>query len=220
MSKKSEISYKQEIIRKAIHMNSLSIPIVYSFISQETALTILIPLAIIAISLDFLSKINQSIQKVFYTIFGKIMRPYEVNKKFVLNGASWVLISAILCIWVFPKPFAITGFAILIISDVSAALIGRRYGKHKLFNKSWEGTSAFIISAFLVILFIGIVSSAPYTYFVFGFASAIISGFVEAASGVMKIDDNISIPVSVGIVLWAGSLYADSINASYIFLLN
>lgn len=219
MSDKKEIGYKQEIIRKAIHLNSLSIPIVYSFITRETALTILIPLTILAILLDFFSKINKTVNKFFFMIFGKIMRPFEVEKKFVLNGASWVLISATLCIWIFPKIFAVTGFAILIVSDLSAALIGRRYGKHKLFNKSWEGTSAFMISAAIVILVVGALSSAPYTFFIFGFLAAIISAFVEASSGVMKIDDNISIPVSVGLVLWAGNYYAEFLNASYICLL-
>ena len=49
MTKEFEIPYKQEVVRKSIHLISLSIPIVYSFITQELALWILIPLSILSI---------------------------------------------------------------------------------------------------------------------------------------------------------------------------
>ena len=58
MTKKTEISYRSEVYRKLIHLNSLLIPIVYSFITKELALTILIPLTIISIILDFICVLN------------------------------------------------------------------------------------------------------------------------------------------------------------------
>lgn len=56
-----EISYKQELIRKSIHLCSLSIPIAYSFLDKETALTILIPLTILAVSIDLAIKDRKSV---------------------------------------------------------------------------------------------------------------------------------------------------------------
>jgi dolichol kinase len=200
---KKDISYKEEVLRKSIHMCSLSIPIAYAFISKETALTVLTIISVMFIGTDILSKFSKTVNGLVMKFFGSILRPHEIEKKYVLNGASWVFISALMCIILFPKIIVISAFSILIISDILAALIGRKFGKHRLFTKSWEGTSAFIISAFIVISIVGSVFQAPWTFYLFGFISAIIGGIIEAASEVIKFDDNLSIPLSVGLSLWA-----------------
>jgi len=221
MSNEFEITYRQEVLRKSIHMISLSIPIVYTFIPKELALWILIPLTILSIIIDFASRKKSKFREFFHKYFGKILRPHEYYDVFTLNGATWVLISAVVCVIMFPKIFVITGFTILIISDISSALIGRRFGKHPLFvRKSWEGTTAFWVTAILVVLIIGTIISAPWTYFFFGIIAAIIGGFAEAASTMMKMDDNLAIPVSIGLVLWGGELLSvNFFHISYIHLL-
>jgi dolichol kinase len=200
-----EISYSQEILRKGIHLISLSIPITYSFVTKEFALSLLIPITILSIIFDFASRENNKFRYYYHKIFGKMLRPHEYYDVFTLNGASWVFITAVLCILVFPKLIMVTGFSILIVSDVSSALIGRRYGKHKLFiRKSWEGTAAFWVSAFMVIIVIGLLLNAPWTFFLFGFIAAFVGGFAEAIAPIIKMDDNITIPVSIGLVMWVG----------------
>lgn len=220
MSESAEISFSQEVLRKGIHLISLSIPIIYIFVTREIALSILVTLAIFAITIDFLSKFDNIVGIMLKKYFGKMLRPHEINQKYVLNGASWVFISAVVCVFIFPKFLTVVSFTVLIISDISAALYGRKYGKHKLFvNKSWEGTFAFMISAIIVVFIYGIIFNAPVIYFIGGIASAIIGGFVEAASTKMKVDDNLSIPTSVGFVLWIFGIYADSILTPFLHLL-
>ncbi len=197
---KTDIPFKQELYRKGIHLISLSIPIGYIFVDQQTALYILIPLAIIAVVIDVMSKRNNVIHHLLYGYFGKILRPHE-RKKFVLNGASWVLISASICVWIFPKIVMITAFSILIISDIAAALIGKRFGSVPFLDKSLAGTSAFIISAIIVCTIIGTFTNAPATYYIASYVSSVIGGIVEASSRRLKVDDNLSIPMSVGLVL-------------------
>lgn len=103
-------------------------------------------------------------------------------------------------------------FSILIISDISSALIGRKFGKHPSFEgKSWEGTIAFWVSAWIVVIVIGLLLNAPWPYYLFGFAAAIVGGFAEAASRVLKLDDNLSIPISVALTMWGGAY----ISATY-----
>lgn len=218
--KKKEISYQQELFRKLIHLCSLSIPIGYVFISKEMALTILIPLAVAMVLIDILTKKVKALNKIYKKFFGAMLRKHEKKKKkILLNGASWVLISAVLTVFVFPKIIAVTAFAILIVSDIAAALIGRKFGRTPLFNKSWEGTSAFIISAIGVVCTIGIIFNAPISYFLVGVVAAIVGGFAEAASKILKTDDNFSIPISVGSVLWIGGLISQNYGSYFINLL-
>ncbi len=218
--KKQPISYQQELLRKLIHLFSLSIPIVYFHMDRIVALAILLPLALLAISLDFLSKGENGFSRFIKKYLGAMMRAHEKKKnKVVLNGASWVLISAYLTILIFPKLLAVTGFAILIISDLTAALVGRKFGKHPLFNKSWEGTLSFMGSAMLVVLFIGISVSAPWTFYIAGIIGAIAAAFVEAAAKILKADDNLTIPLSFGVVAWTLAIFAEQIGIPFLYLL-
>ena len=195
------IEYKHEIVRKAIHLFSLSIPTIYFFISKQTALCLLVPITAAFIIVDLARYSILPVSQWFYKWFGWLLRRHETdvtNKR--LNGASNVLISALLCVLLFPKIIAINAFTILIISDTTSALIGRRFGKHRFLGKSFEGSLAFFISAVLVIFIAPKVDHRLVEY-VIGIFAAAIGTVVEALP--IKIDDNLTIPLSVGFSLWA-----------------
>ena len=195
------IEYKHELVRKAIHLFSLSIPTIYFFISKQMALCLLVPITAMFIVVDTTRYYIPSVAQWFYKWFGWLLRRHEtdINKK-RLNGASNVLISALLCVLLFPKVIAINAFTILIISDTTSALIGRRFGRHRFLAKSLEGSLAFFVSAVVVILVAPKIDKLPMEYII-GFIAAAIGTVVEALP--IKIDDNITIPLSVGFSLWA-----------------
>jgi len=195
------IQYRDELFRKLIHLTSLSIPIVYYFISTETAALILGILAVVALTLDLGRYLHPETGKLFYKIFGFMLREHELDhKKRNLNGATYVLISALISVLIFPKVIFISAFSILIISDSSAALIGRKFGKRKFLSKSLEGTLAFFISACIVILFTPKVSGFFDEYLI-GFIASFVGAIVENISFKL-VDDNLSIPLSVGFTMW------------------
>jgi dolichol kinase len=115
----------------------------------------------------------------------------------------------------FPKVLALTALAILIVSDTSAALIGRRFGRRRFFTKSVEGSSAFFVSAILVVALTPKIEYRLEEYLI-GALGALVGGVVEA-SGV-GLDDNLSIPISVGGVMWL--CYAIFLPAVNIFRLD
>jgi dolichol kinase len=196
------INYRDEVVRKLIHLFSLSIPITYYFISRLDALLILSILTFVVITIDLLRYYSPTIAKIFYSIFGFLLRKHEKdNNKKALHGASYVLLSATICVLIFPKIFFLTAFGILIISDSMAALVGRKFGKHKLFRKSLEGTLAFFISAIIVVLITPKTTGDSYEYLI-GFFAAGAAAIVENIS-YGWIDDNLSIPITIGFIMWA-----------------
>lgn len=197
-------------------MCSLSIPVIYIYVTQETALMVLVPLCILAIVIDFMSRKPNIVQKFMHSLFGDILRPHEKKGGFGLNGASWVLISAIVCVVIFPKLITVTGFTILIISDLSAALIGKKWGKTNFLDKSFEGSTAFVITAMIVVTVWGKIFQLPLSYFLIGYFASIVGAVFEASSTRFKIDDNLAIPVSIGFIMWFGNEIAKVINASYL----
>lgn len=196
------IHYRDELVRKLIHLFSLTIPTIYYFISRSLAISILAGLTAFALILDLARYFHPEIGKIFYKIFGFLLRKHEVDQeKKNLNGATYVLISALIGVIIFPKIIFITAFAILIISDTSAALIGRKFGKKPFLRKSLEGTLAFFISASIVILFTPKLTNNIAEYLI-GLAAAFVGAIVENVSYGIA-DDNLSIPLSVGFVMWA-----------------
>ncbi|MBM2845490.1 MAG: Dolichol kinase [Bacteroidetes bacterium] len=195
-----EQSYGVELVRKAIHLCSLSIPIVYSFISQSTALAILVPLTLVVGLADLARLFHPPVGHFYYEYFGWLLRAHERDgERRRLNGATYVLLSATLCVVIFPKLIVITAFSILIISDTLAALVGRKFGRHQFLGKSLEGTAAFFLSALVVVLITPKVEYLFIEYLIGGFG-ALSGAVVEAIS--IAVDDNLSIPLSIGAVMW------------------
>jgi dolichol kinase len=194
------IEYRHELVRKAIHMCSLSIPIVYFFLTREQALWILVPMTIAFFVVDVARFYSRTVSRWFYNWFGWLLRRHEQDEAVKrLSGATNVLISACFCVLVFPKIITVNAFAILIVSDTTSALIGRRFGKRRFFRKSLEGSIAFFVSALIVVLIAPKIERLPMEYLAAVIASAV-GAFVEAAS--TTIDDNITIPISIGITMW------------------
>ncbi len=211
---KDQISMSGEMARKVIHITSLSIPIGYYYLSYHTTLWILIPFTLFALFIDYGRYYIPVIDKVVNKMFGSILREHERDsKRKLLSGGSYVLISACLCILIFPKIIAISAFSILIISDTSSALIGRRFGKHHFLDKSLEGSIAFIVSACIVVVIAPKVDCLWQEYCI-GFIAAIIGGIIEAMSVRLRVDDNFSVPISIGIIMWLGYYLLSLIDPS------
>lgn len=195
------INYRDELVRKLIHLFSLSIPVIYYFIPTSVSIIILAVLTVIALLIDLGRFISSSFAVIFYKTFGFLLREHELDKKKKnLTGASYVLISALICAIIFPKVIFVTAFAILIISDTMAALVGRKFGEHKFLRKSFEGTFAFFISASIVVLLTPKVGNYFLEYII-GIIAALVGALVENISYGF-VDDNLAIPLSVGLTMW------------------
>lgn len=193
-------NYAAEVVRKGIHLFSLLIPVLYYFLPKTVALSVLIPLTFLFLLSDVARLFLPSIGRLYERFFGWLLRQHEQNQRGRrLNGATYVLLSAVLCVWLYPKVIVITAFAILIISDSAAALIGRRFGKRPFLGKSLEGTSAFLVTALCVVAVAPKIAYLPAEYLIGG-AAAILGALVEA--GTVGIDDNLSIPLSIGTAMW------------------
>jgi dolichol kinase len=200
LESKATIDYGAEIVRKSIHLFSLSIPVVYYFISRELALWILVPITLAFLIVDLSRYWSPAVARWFYRWFGWLLRRHEQDiRTRRLSGATNVLLAAVFCVAVYPKIITVNAFAILIISDTTSALIGRRYGRHRFLAKSFEGTLSFFVSAVAVILVAPKIQGLMAEYFI-GVIAAGIGAIVEASS--IPVDDNISIPVGVGAVMW------------------
>ncbi len=211
------INYRDELLRKLIHLCSLSIPVIYYYTSTPTAILILSILTFFAVVLDVFRYLHPSLGKIFYMFFGFLLRKHEMdNKKKNLNGATYVFISALICVIIFPKMLVITAFTILIVSDSIAALIGRKFGKTPFLYKSLEGTLAFFLSASIVIFLTPKIEHSIMEYGI-GILAAAVGAITENISYGIA-DDNLSIPISIGFTMWC--MYLLYLPETELILLN
>lgn len=185
------MDYRREVKRKAFHQLALLIPIGYAIFPKTTLLWIVIPITYIVIGVEIVRFHIPAVQKLFMRIFGILLRDREFDK---FTGSSYLLVGAIITIWLFPKPYALLSLLFLIISDACAALVGKRFGKHKIFNKSWEGTAAFFISSVAISLFF---PNLPLPQRI---TAVITATLIELLP--LQIDDNLLIPLGSGGIIW------------------
>ncbi len=199
----SQITMKNEIVRKSIHLTSIGIPIIYYFVTRETMLILVAPAAALALVTDVVRFRAPKIDTIFRRWFGPILRPHERSaEKPKMNGATFVLLSAVFCILIFPKAITITAFTVLIVSDTAGALIGRPFGRHKFLQKSLEGSLAFVVTAILAVLVWRALFDAPWEFFYIGVVASLAAAVAEAMSYGINIDDNFTIPATFGSIMW------------------
>ena len=178
---------------------ALVIPLGMHILGKSTSLTILVPLCLVALLLEWSRFRYASIARLVHRAFGFMMRPEEITptgKGLTINGAIWVLLSATLLTWLFPLNIAIASLTMFMIADAVAALVGRPLGRHRWgdSSKTIEGSLAFFAAALLCLRLIG-------------HWSWLICAAVAAFAMVLEllpipVNDNIRVPVLTAGLLW------------------
>lgn len=185
-----EISFYNEFKRKAIHLVALAIPIGYFFLPKLLSLLILTPFALGSIVIDIIRLKRLPLHGFLNRLIGPVLREHE-NSDF--TGSSYILTASVLSIILFDKSVAVAAISFIILGDIAAALIGRRYGKIKIKRKSLEGSLACLFMCLLVAV---IVPGFPLWI---GVVGAFVATVVEGIT--FPINDNFSVPLVSGLVM-------------------
>ena len=201
------ISYFNEVRRKLVHLSSLWMPaVMLLFAPYRWYLAVFFCLLLIGnllVEHAYASGKMPRINALYDKFFGGMLR-FEVKPgMWVISGGPYVFASACLSLLLFVPWIAACGMTSMLLGDTAAALVGRRFGKHKTVNgKSIEGVIAFIIAAAAGIFIVKHIIGIPHLP-VWGILLAAAAGsVVELFEKQLKIDDNFSIPVAVGAVLF------------------
>ena len=182
-----------EYKRKLIHLFNLAIPFGYLYVFPEkwVFVKLLSILMVLFIIFDILRHKVAWVKSLFSLFIDSMLRSHEQEGK--LTGATWVMIGAVISIILFSKPVAIIALIFMSIGDTAAGLIGQRYGKHKIWNKSWEG----FFGGLFVCIIIGMnYSLLPITISLSGAVAAMVMEILP-----IPLDDNFKIPLGSGAIM-------------------
>jgi dolichol kinase len=190
-----QITFGQELWRKGTHMFALVIPGGYYFLQLDKVgmLTFMVPITLAFIIGDISRLRGWAIwRNGLEAVFGKMIRPHEKNGDF--SGAAYILTTVCATVALFDKPVAIAAIAFIIVGDTLAALIGRKFGRHRFFGgKSLEGSTACLVGTLIV------AALTPGLDRPVAIIGAVVAAVVEALP--FGIDDNVTVPILSGLAM-------------------
>jgi dolichol kinase len=184
---------KKEILRKTIHLSSVLIIFFDFFIGHKITIYSLFFVAVSYSVSEFL-RVNN---KFHVPLISEVTEycSYSFEKRTFVYSPLIFAISMLILLAFFQKTHAYAGIIALGLGDGIAGLIGKKYGKKKIFynkKKSLEGSLSMFFVVFLGSLFL---IQDVFTSFVIGLTAT----FVESLSN--EAIDNLTIPFSVILII-------------------
>lgn len=191
---------RTEIPRQMVHLSGLVFVILAQFIEREMTIIFfsLIALFFLLYSLYVRtqeSKMERFLEKAESKFRGFVFRFERKDVQNPFTGAMFFYIGCTLTFIFFPFAIASAACAMLAVGDSLSTLIGKKFGKHRIGRKTFEGSAACFFGSLLA----GIFFVSPFL----SFAGALASSATELFP---KINDNLTIPIVSGLVMFSVSL--------------
>ena len=185
-----------EARRKAIHLAFIVLPLELLFEVLPWPRTrgefrvLFLGLTVVAITIDVLRIHERNVRTIFRRFFGELIREHE---RLSLLGSTYLLLAALIAIEVFPQPVAAVALGFTVLGDAMSALVGRAWGRHRFFRKSWEGAAGCLVACLVWAACVTTASGLPWSVTLTG---AVVATFIEALP--IPLDDNLGITLAAG----------------------
>ena len=183
-------STRQELGRKAVHVAMGVIPATIAWAPPPWSWRGPVFAFCAILAFDVARLLHPGLRRWATHRIGSALRPREHHG---LISVHYLTGAAVLLSWLLPPALAATALGNLVFGDAAGALVGRRWGRHRIGDKSLEGSAACLVACGLV----GWVLLPERPLAVV--AAAIVATVIEALP--MPVDDNWSVPLAAGAVL-------------------
>jgi len=120
-----------------------------------------------------------------------------------LSGTTYALMGCAIIMITMPKTVGITAILFNIFGDLFATIIGIRFGKTKILGeKTLEGSVACFLSQIAVVAWSNWKLGLPWFVGIIGAIFGTVVELVPIRVHNFKINDNLTIPILSGVVMW------------------
>jgi dolichol kinase len=196
-------SVRGEATRKSVHLLlSLVAAAVVWLLPPVEAATILSAATLLALAVEVARRISRPAKAFFDRRLGHLLRPGESGR---LTGATTLALGYTTAVVAFPGVPALTGILVAGVADAVAAVVGKRFGRHRYpGGKSVEGSLGFLLVVLpLSLLLPGLPAVA---------AVLLAIGLTGLEALTLPVDDNLYLPLATaaavqGAVLATGATF-------------
>ena len=185
------LNHKWRVITRPL---SILFVVFYVIYSQFTVLVLIGCVALIFILLDIIRFLHKQTNVVLHEKAKALFRKNEFQR---FSSMTIFLVAFFVTILVFPKAIAIAASTFLIFGDTFGKIFGLAFGKHKILNKTVEGTLAYygcmMICGYVLYTLLDI---SPWILIFGGLSAPLIELFS------MGINDNITVPLFSGAIMY------------------
>lgn len=143
---------RRELIRKAIHLTGISVPIFYYYFDRDLTILYAATALLLFVVLEYVRVRAHSLFPLPKTA-SLIQR---MKERAAVAANVYFCVAAVVSIYFFKEFSVVVGLSTALLSDAAAAIIGTSVGRHRMKNgKSLEGTVAGALSAFFISSLLG-----------------------------------------------------------------
>jgi dolichol kinase len=187
---------RREAARKAFHVASVGLPLAVWLLPRPVAVGGMAGLAATAIIVDVVRLRHRGARYHFLRRTRTMLRTHE---RYGLAGATYMVVAYALAVVLLPRPLAVAAMLYNGLGDAAAALVGKRFGRHRTrWGKSWEGFAAALVTNLAVGFLVPGVTPAGA---LLGAGLAAILEFLP-----LPLDDNLRVTLGGGAGAWLGGL--------------
>jgi dolichol kinase len=197
-------SFLTELRRKAVHLSLIVLPLdllyeVLPWPRGRGAWTLLLALLTLgAIVIDVVRTQEPRVRRAFRALLGGMIREHEESG---LMGSTYLLLAALLAVDLFPRPMAVAALGFTVLGDGFAAIVGKAWGRHRVFRKSLEGTAGGLVACLAWGAFLATGGYLPWGVVAVGALTASLAELLP-----IPLDDNLAITLFAGYamrLLWS-----------------
>lgn len=182
----------RELLRKRVHLATVVVPLAVWLLPRSTAISMLAGAVVVALAIEWARSNVPWVRYHFLRRTRLMLRGHERHR---LAGATHMAIAYLLALLLFPKMVAIVAMLYNGLGDTAAAVVGRRWGRHRTsWGKSWEGVGAALGANLAVGLAI------PEILLGAALCGAVVSAILEFLP--LPLDDNLRITIGGGLAVW------------------
>ncbi len=190
-------------VRNGFHvLNALTGVALYQWVfDRHGCLLVLIAVLAVYATLDITRRLWPRWNEILFdSVFKQITRPRERHQ---IPAASWYALATFLVVLTSQQTTAQLAVLVLGIGDPAASLVGRKWGRRKLWRrKSLVGTGAFAIASFLAAaIFLTTLKALPWGRLLPMATVASVAGAAAEVVSDDRLDDNFTVPITVAAAL-------------------
>ena len=187
-------------MRKTWRLCGIIFPLAYYFGNKTIALIVVSLFLGLFLLIEFLRFTIPVLNKRLIIVFGYLFK--ETEKKRLFTTTTF-LASFLITVLLFRKDIAITAMLFSIFGDAASAIVGV-HGKIRIFDKSIEGSLAFLVTCLAIgfALVLTKIHLAPVVFILGAFSATIIELLP------LPVDDNFTISLAAGAVMSAVLIFA------------